>query len=312
MTEVSVRPPLTRPAQPTCSVSVILATNRRIPFMRDALDSVVGQSFDDWELVLVDDGSPDPDSLEEFIAGIPHSRVIHQPPRGLSQARNAGCAVAEGAYVTFLDDDDYWPSDRLHLQMDAVSSAPSDVIGCFGNLDYVDGRGRILGKGPVPETKDAEVTAGFHIGTVMVRTEALFRAGLFNPFLEAADDIDFLIRLAKVGNLVHVPSTLLYYRRHDSNTTNARISTNAYGRAVYEHYYRLTGMTGDRNTHEALARTITALERYMALSAARAARALLGDRRYRAAAMHSLATWDSTLTACRYRFFRPSHKSGQW
>jgi glycosyltransferase involved in cell wall biosynthesis len=282
------------------TVSVILATNRICTFLETALDSVARQTWKDWELVVVDDGSPDPSSLRALLDARPEAVVVRQPNRGLAQARNAGCAAARGTYITFLDDDDFWPDDRLERQLRVLGDTGEDVVGCFGLFKYVDEAGDVFGDGPLPDTAAAALSAGFHIGTLMVKADAINRAGLFNAFLSTHEDIDFSLRLGYVGALVYVPETLLFYRRHAANMTNNLLIANAYARAVFEYHYRLAKLTGDIATNRAIGTRLASGERYVAISAGRSAKALLAQRDLRGFAAHTRAALSSAYVAGIY------------
>jgi glycosyltransferase involved in cell wall biosynthesis len=291
------------------AVSIILATNRICPFLPEALDSVARQTCTDWELIVVDDGSPDPGALRELVVAFPRAVVVRQPNRGVAQGRNAGCAAATGAYITILDDDDFWPEDRLERQLQAMADADEDVVGCFGLLKYVNAAGEVFGDGPLPNNAAAALGAGFHIGTTLVKADAVNRAGLFNPFLRSASDVDFCLRLAHVGALAYIPETLLFYRRHAANMTNDRLTISAYGRAVFEYYYRLAKLQGDISTSRAIADSLASYERYLAVSAGRSAKASLAERDLRGWATQSRAALSSAYTSGKY-FARRSASRG--
>ena len=251
-------------------VSIVLATYRNSPFLAGALADVRAQTSRDWELVIVDDGSPEPDALEAHAAELPGSRVIHQANAGLAAARNAGCFAARGEYVTFLDDDDCWPERRLEVQLAAIEAAGG--VGCYGRLVYIDEEAREFGEGPDCSSEQARLAAGFHIGTLMVRRDAGSRAGWFDPVLGSAEDLDFELRLAQVGELTYVPEVLLQYRRHSANVTNQAIYARRYGREVYEHHYRLAMLRGDAAAASAIAAQSVGNSGYFAREALRSAK----------------------------------------
>ncbi|MHB1844986.1 MAG: glycosyltransferase family 2 protein [Deltaproteobacteria bacterium] len=281
------------------AVSIVLATNRNTPFLTEAINSVAAQSFLDWELVLVDDGSNDSVALRDAIESLPHVTFICQKNGGLAQARNVGCAAASGRFITFLDDDDFWPVDRLEHQVGALEESSPEAIACYGKLKYVDASGHIFGEGPIPDTKQASLMAGFHIGTVMVRTDALYRAGMFNPTLRAAEDIDLILRLPRIGRLVYLPETLLYYRRHSQNMSNSHIAT-SFGSVVYNFYYEIAVLAGDNETRDAIAGSLVPLQAYYALSAARAAKASLAKGQLHESMIHGKFSLKFSFAAARY------------
>ena len=90
--------------------SIIIPVYKVEKYLNQCVDGVLSQTFKDYEIILVDDGSPDKSPLicDEYSASDSRVRVIHKPNGGLSQARNEGLNIAKGEYVIFLDSDDYW------------------------------------------------------------------------------------------------------------------------------------------------------------------------------------------------------------
>jgi GT2 family glycosyltransferase len=106
------------------SVSVIVPTYNRVGFVVEAVASVLSQTYRDFEVVVVDDGSTDgtADVLKPYHG---HIRYVHQPHRGVSAARNVGIQFARGDYLAFLDSDDLWVRSKLDEQMAVVRQSPS-------------------------------------------------------------------------------------------------------------------------------------------------------------------------------------------
>jgi len=109
------------------SVSVVIPTYNRGWILREAIDSVLDQTMEDFELIVVDDGSTDDtqDILEEYGDAV---RTIHQGNGGVSAARNRGIASAEGTYIAFLDSDDLWMPEKLRTQLEFFQSHPKALI----------------------------------------------------------------------------------------------------------------------------------------------------------------------------------------
>lgn len=113
-------------------ISVIVPVYKVEPYIHKCIDSILGQTFSDYELILVDDGSPDScgaicDAYEEKDERI---RVIHKENGGLSDARNAGMKVASGEYVIFIDSDDYIESDMFAYLYNSLKAADADMATC--------------------------------------------------------------------------------------------------------------------------------------------------------------------------------------
>ena len=208
-----------RPMSADPLVSVVLATNRNGPFLADTLRSLAAETYDQWELILVDDGSPDPAAIEATAAGIDGATVIHQSNAGVSVARNVGIAGSRGKYLAFLDDDDLWAPERLELQVAALESQPS-AVASYCQLDFIDQHGTILGTGHLGPGDFHSILRGdttTPIPTLLVARRALHRVGMFHPMLPPAEDLDLIYRLVRTGPFVFVPDVLVHYRRHVAN-----------------------------------------------------------------------------------------------
>lgn len=111
-------------------LSVIVPVYRVEDTLSRCVDSVLGQSFSDYELILVDDGSPDGSGAicDDYASHHPHVRVIHKANGGLSSARNAGIDVAQGEYITFIDSDDFIGENTLSILMSRLEAHPDHDI----------------------------------------------------------------------------------------------------------------------------------------------------------------------------------------
>lgn len=111
-------------------LSFIVPVYNVTPYLRKCVDSLLAQDYDDYEIILVDDGSTDnsPQICDEYAEKGPPVRVIHQANAGLSAARNAGIKAAEGKYLCFVDSDDYWEPNVLDGLMEQVERDDLDVL----------------------------------------------------------------------------------------------------------------------------------------------------------------------------------------
>lgn len=131
------------PIEPT--ISVIIPVYRVERYVNQCVESVLTQTWQDLEVIMVDDGSPDASGriADEFAARDPRVHVIHQPNQGLSGARNAGLARARGRYVVFLDSDDFWEGpDSLATCVTALKESPETDVLFFDALRYYESTGR--------------------------------------------------------------------------------------------------------------------------------------------------------------------------
>jgi hypothetical protein len=201
------------------SVSVIVPAYNTADFIAECLDSVFAQTFFDFEIIVVNDGSPDTAELERVLAPY-RERIVYvrHENRGLSGARNSGIRPARAEYLAFLDSDDCWPREYLSTQMRLFQENPS--------LDLVYADAILFGSGPIPRktfmqtsapptTLDDLLSEGGQIlpsGTV-VKKGAIVKAGFFDETLKRCEDLDMWLRLADRGAKIAFQGNLLFLRR---------------------------------------------------------------------------------------------------
>ncbi|HEV7527166.1 MAG TPA: glycosyltransferase family 2 protein [Acidimicrobiia bacterium] len=185
--------------------SVVIPTFGRPAFLAEAIASVLGQTFDDFECIVVDDASPEPASLPAD----PRLRLVRREQNGgPPAARNTGIDAAKGRYVAFLDDDDVWASERLSDALDAHQRAPVAV--CWQSTLGVQApaTGRVL-EGDVSDS----VLDGIipHLGATSVERAHVQH---FDERYEASDDVEWWLRLAQELRVATTPRVGLLYRVH--------------------------------------------------------------------------------------------------
>lgn len=199
----------------TVTVSVVIPAYNAAWCIRRAIDSVLAQSFRDFELIVVDDGSTD--GTAAVLAGYGDAvRVVAQPNGGLSSARNAGIVAARGEYVAFLDADDWWLPAKLERQVAMMRSRP-ELVFCSTAARSESPAGEALGEwrcgcaaGPALESIFAANAYVAGSGSaVLARRDALARAGGFDEALPSLEDIDMWIRLATLGGYACVDEVLV-------------------------------------------------------------------------------------------------------
>jgi glycosyltransferase involved in cell wall biosynthesis len=193
-------------------------------YVGDALASIQKQSFTDFELIVLDDGSTDGSTrvLKEFAAIDPRMRLLEQPNQGLIASRNRLLAEAQGEFVAWMDSDDLSHPDRLVNQVRVFDA--DDRLVCLGtNILVVDPDGLPLGTEEYPQFHEAirsEQMLGGGVrfpSTIIRRTHALAAGGFRNPF-RMGEDFDFLLRVAERGRIGNLPDFLYVYRQHLFNT----------------------------------------------------------------------------------------------
>jgi glycosyltransferase involved in cell wall biosynthesis len=205
-------------------VSVVIPTRDRSRLLALTLHSVCWQRGVDLEVVVVDDGSTD-DTAETVAAfADPRIRLVRQPvAQGVSAARNRGIAEAQGRWVAFLDDDDLWAPDKLVRQLEAARGTGRAWV--YTGAVNVDQRQRILDGGPpAPPERVIERLGRYNAvpagaSNVVVRADALARAGAFDIGLRNNEDWDLWIRLARLGPPAWVCRPLVALRVHPGNAS---------------------------------------------------------------------------------------------
>jgi glycosyltransferase involved in cell wall biosynthesis len=225
-------------------VSVVLATHNRPQFISSAIDSVLGQTLPQWELIVVDDGStPETQAALRPYKGRVH--YVYQRTRGRSGARNTGIRAARGEYVAFLDDDDIWLPPKLERQMALLSDPEVGLVHTY--TEIINGSGRIDAAATAQRlrlhnaaTRNGSTyerlsgTCVMFLSSVVVRRECFGRVGLFDMALEAFEDWDLYLRVARAYRIATCVEPLVHYRVHGSQTSNDEF-TRGRIRAAHKH-----------------------------------------------------------------------------
>jgi glycosyltransferase involved in cell wall biosynthesis len=193
-------------------------------YVREALASVQRQQFDDFELVVVNDGSMDGSSeiLRAFSQQEPRMRLIERPNQGLVFTRNQLLQEARADLVAWMDSDDLSHPERYMRQVAAFNADPELV--CLGtNVQVVDPDGMPLGIEEFPQD-DAGIRSeqsrgtGFRFPSTMQRRSVAMAVGGFRHPFRIGEDLDFLLRVAEQGRVANLPDPLYVYRQHLLNT----------------------------------------------------------------------------------------------
>jgi glycosyltransferase involved in cell wall biosynthesis len=204
-------------------VSVIVPTFNRAPLIERALKSVFEQTYRDYEVVVVDDGSTDGTGklLEKYNGAI---KYVYQDNSGISAARNRGIRESGGEYIAFLDSDDWWAADKLQEQVNVLASQPKVGI-VYGRMPIINDKGEQIGMKPSGVSGKnfrelIEFWGDLPTSTVMTRRECFDKAGTFDMDLVSMEDIDMWLRIARSYDLFEIEGKhLAYYYRHESQVT---------------------------------------------------------------------------------------------
>jgi glycosyltransferase involved in cell wall biosynthesis len=206
-------------------VSVVIPTYNRAGYIGEAVASVLAQTFQDFEIIIVDDGSTD--ETANIVHAIQDSRIsfLTQEHRGVSAAVDLGWRAARGEYIARLDSDDRWLATLLQELVAVLDAdAAADVV--YARAQGMDADGK-----PLPqligtaerfpgETLKSLIYGDFVCpGAVLVRRSAIARVGGYDESLIANEDWDIWIRIAQHAYIRYVPRVLAQYRYHPQNLT---------------------------------------------------------------------------------------------
>jgi glycosyltransferase involved in cell wall biosynthesis len=215
-------------------ISVIIPTYNRERFVVEAIDSVLNQSYTDFEIIIIDDGSTDntKDVLKAYEDKI---RYYHQTNSGVSAARNAGIKAALGKWIAFLDSDDKWEKDYLSTQIAQIERYPQ-AIGHVTNAVSVHSDGErsehfvetkiidiFSDKSSLTLRRPLRTIINFSpwfLQSIIIRKDILINTGLFDPELSIAEDLDVIAQAAIQGPFSFNNKVLVEIVRRTENIVN--------------------------------------------------------------------------------------------
>lgn len=220
-------------------VSVIVPTYNREDSVKTAIDSIFAQSFQDFEIIVIDDGSTD--GTQKIISAYSDSRLryFYQENRGLPSAWNLGIQKSDGEYIAFLDSDDIWLNDKLKLQISLMENDAEEIMGCVTGyfLHTVNRKHKLI----IPASANTALRAIIwknilHLGTTLLCKKITFdEVGLFDETLRRGQDTDWLIRYRKKFNIGIVRQPLAVYNQHLSRSASALEQSHLYFLEKHKH-----------------------------------------------------------------------------
>ena len=197
-------------------VSVVMPTYNAGKYVEEAISSILGQTFSDFEFIIVDDGSTDrtPEILRTYTD--PRIQLLfNEKNEGNYPARNRGCRLARGKYIAVMDGDDVAMPERLEKQVKFMEENP-DALACGTAYRIMDKKQIIV---EPMEWEDIRYilmkTFCMLHPTLLIRKEALEQSGSYGKESRYAEDCDLILRLARIGKVVNIPDVLLNRRWHD-------------------------------------------------------------------------------------------------
>lgn len=216
---------------PLVSVGMVVCNVER--FLAESIESILAQSFKDFEFIIVDFGSTDASaSISANYARKDNRIKVHTIPHcSLAEARNAGCFLAQGRYLAIMDADDISAVDRLALEYEFMEGHPAvGLVG--GGTEWIDATGRLLCRNHFPAT-NKELQAAlltespFCQPSVLIRREAFACVGGYRAAFAPAEDYDLWLRIAERFEVANLPQIVLKYRIHPGQVSVARCQSQA-------------------------------------------------------------------------------------
>jgi hypothetical protein len=203
-------------------------------FLREAVDSILDQSFREFEFIVIDDGSTDGSAaiLDSYQENDPRVRVYHQENRGLVESLNRGCALAQGKYIARMDADDISVTNRLMWQVDFLEKHPEvGVLGGAAEMIDTSGNSLCIAVNPIEDHEirytlldDCPV---WH-PTVLMRKNVFISVGGYRKVVFGAEDYDLWLRVADYYQLANLETVLLHYRLHPYQVTVSKVKQLAF------------------------------------------------------------------------------------
>lgn len=199
-------------------ISVIIPVYNGAKTIRETISSVLLQSFEDLEIIVINDGSTD--KTAEMLADFPNPtiKVYSFPNAGPSVSRNRGFRLSTGKYIAYLDADDLWAKDKLKEQFQALQQYPGADVAYSWTL-AIDESGQFVRRGGKHQA-EGNVLGHLLLTNIMehgsnplIRRQAVAEVGGFDETLRTAEDWDFYLRLAARFEFVVVKKPLIYYRQ---------------------------------------------------------------------------------------------------
>ena len=223
------------PKQAVPKVSVIIPTHNREAFIREAIDSVISQSYSDWEIIIIDDASEDGTEkiVKEYTRTEPRIKYFkNEKNLGIAKSRNRGLELANGIYIAPLDSDDIWlDKDKLKKQVEFLDANPDYAL-LGGGIMHINAESKPIKKVlfPVYDSLIRNIILQYNPfaqSTLLFRKKVALECGGYSTEYKICDDYDLWLKIGKNHKFTNIPQVLAGYRVHGGNITHTKRLTTA-------------------------------------------------------------------------------------
>ncbi|MEM7756711.1 MAG: glycosyltransferase family A protein [Cyanobacteria bacterium P01_A01_bin.40] len=236
-------------------VSVIIPAYNGDRYLAAAIDSVLEQTFQDYEIIVVDDGSTDntPQIAQQYGDAI---QYLSQANQGVAASRNSGLATARGEYIAFLDQDDVFLPHKLASQVDLLERDPN--LGMVNSGWQITNEQGELQAAVEPWKQIPDLTAAniiiwkpVFLGAILFRRSWVDRVVGFNTTLQQTPDVDLVMRLAMIGcPAAWVEQTTVQYRQHEANASKNTLLQTQELNDITAKFFNQSNLTSELKTLE--------------------------------------------------------------
>lgn len=234
-------------AEPKYKVSIIMPTLNRLDRLPESLSSLKNQTFQNFELILINDGGPKETEQVLNNAGLNATQYMHfENSKGVSEAANQAILQSQSQYITYLDDDDIYYPNYLEVMISALEQSQKKYV--YSNTYILFGETRnntyhtqeVLDIWDVDYKRDLLLTENMISQVALIHERSIFnKVGMFQPQLTMGQDLEFWLRCAQHTDFFHIPETLSEYRRWDQSSVLSRAVEKFYLAPLFRNYHEL-------------------------------------------------------------------------
>jgi len=234
-------------------ISVTMPVYNAERYVAQAVESILAQTFGDFEFLILNDGSSDRclQILQKYAAKDNRIRLSSQENRGIGATRNQLLTQAQGELIAVMDADDVAFPDRFALQVAFLQRHP-EVLCVGGAHEFVDEAGRLLFRKQDP-LEDATIQplalrgeTPINHPSAMMRRAAVLQVGGYDSSLAPAEDLDLFLKLGEIGKLANLPETVLQYRQHSQSASERKqLEQNRFKQIACERAWQRRGIAGE-------------------------------------------------------------------